>query len=53
MSKDRERQQAKETIDSHAGPSLRQLEFDRINDLLLKEDLTVKVVPSDGHCLYR
>ena len=43
----------KEEINSTSGPSLREVELDRINSLLLEQDLTVKVVASDGHCLYR
>lgn len=53
VSKDTERQLLKEEIKSTSGPSLREVELDRINCLLLKQDLTVKLVASDGHCLYR
>lgn len=53
VSKDTERQLLKEEIKSTSGPSLREVELDRINCLLLEQDLTVKVVASDGHCLYR
>lgn len=53
VSKDTERQLLKEEIHSNSGPSLREVELDRINSLLLEQDLTVKLVASDGHCLYR
>jgi hypothetical protein len=53
ISKVTERQLLKEEINSTSGPSLREVELDRINSLLLEQDLTVKVVASDGHCLYR
>jgi hypothetical protein len=52
-SKEVERQLKKEEINSNAGPSLREEELIKINELLLKEDLEVKLVASDGHCLYR
>ena len=53
VSKDTERQLLRQEISSNSGPSLREVELDRINSLLLEQDLTVKVVASDGHCLYR
>ena len=51
--RDEERLIKKEEISSSAGPSLREVELNRINDLLSKQDLIVKIVAADGHCLYR
>ena len=53
VTKGEERLLKKEEINSSAGPSLREVELTLINDLLFKQDLVVKVVAADGHCLYR
>lgn len=37
----------------NSGPSLRDIEMDKINQQLRSEALAVKAVPSDGNCLYR
>lgn len=40
-------------IQAEAGPSLREIELEKINKQLLAENLCIKPISSDGHCLYR
>jgi OTU domain-containing protein 6 len=51
--KESERELKKEEIDANAGPSMREMELSRLKELLAKQSLTIKEIPSDGHCLYR
>lgn len=43
----------KEEIRASVGPSLRDVELDKIKLQLSKESLTIKEIISDGNCLYR
>jgi OTU domain-containing protein 6 len=51
--KEDEAQREKEAIRAGAGPSMREVELDALNDVLGAENLTVKEVASDGNCMYR
>ena len=51
--KESERELKKEQIDANAGPSMREMELTRLKELLAQQSLTIKEIPSDGHCLYR
>jgi OTU domain-containing protein 6 len=53
VTKEEQRQVLKEEINASAGPSLRELEIAQITAALLKENLCIKEIASDGHCLYR
>lgn len=51
--KEAEKQMEKEIMKASAGPSLREVELQRLNKVLGPKSLRVKEVQSDGHCLYR
>lgn len=54
--KEKLREEVKKEIEassSSLGPSPREIENNRINGQLVKEGLCVKIMLSDGHCLYR
>jgi OTU domain-containing protein 6 len=51
--KEDEAQREKEAIRAGAGPSMREVELDALNNVLGAEGLTVKEVASDGNCMYR
>ena len=53
VTKEEQRQLVKEDIHANAGPSLREMEIERINSVLTKQNLCIKEIASDGHCLYR
>ena len=53
VTKEEQRQLVKEDIQANAGPSLREMEITRINSVLSKQNLCIKEIASDGHCLYR
>ena len=53
VTKEEQRQLVKEDIHANAGPSLREIEIERINSVLTKQNLCIKEIASDGHCLYR
>jgi hypothetical protein len=51
--KELERELEIERENANAGPSLRQLEMERIQQQLIPLSLEIVEIPSDGHCLYR
>jgi hypothetical protein len=51
--KELERQLEIERENANAGPSLRQIELERIQQQLTPLGLQIVEIPSDGHCLYR
>lgn len=53
VTKEEQRQILKEEINASAGPSLREMEIAQITIALTKQDLCIKEIASDGHCLYR
>ena len=53
VAKEEERQHLKEEISASAGPSMREMEMARLSEALSKQNLVIKEIPSDGHCLYR
>ena len=53
VTKEEQRQVLKEEINASAGPSQRELEIAQIAGALTKENLCIKEMASDGHCLYR
>ncbi len=54
VQKEAERQQVKEQIkDSQTGPSLREVEMDRISAKLTAIGCAIKPILADGNCLYR
>ena len=53
VTKEEQRQLVKEDIQANAGPSLREMEIARITSVLSKQNLCIKEIASDGHCLYR
>jgi len=53
LAKQAEREQLKDQINSSSAPSARDIENERMNEMLTAESLKVKEIESDGHCLYR
>lgn len=52
--KDQTKLQEKQAIQAeNSGPSMREIELDKLNSKLLPESLQVKTIISDGNCLYR
>mmetsp|Transcript_15244 Transcript_15244/g.37619 ORF Transcript_15244/g.37619 Transcript_15244/m.37619 type:complete len:321 (-) Transcript_15244:437-1399(-) len=48
---EKERQIAEET--ANAGPSMRDVELDQLQNILTPLSLAISPVPADGHCMYR
>jgi len=53
VSQQADREKRKDAIKESSGPSLRELELQQINSALVKENMVVKEILSDGNCLYR